>query len=172
MIEYTLDIDLPDRVFEHPTIIGMSQAACDVLSWPNVRSLYIKSWIIELIVLPQDLISFNVSIFYGSNFKACSPPHMHTLQKEQANGDYQNLVCVIMRERGLELQGAVDVLTSMLADRVQDYALLKRTLPSFGSEIDRELGRYLVELEHAVHGTIRWYYDCRSKPNHPAKARM
>jgi hypothetical protein len=91
---------------------------------------------------------------------------MHILQKEQADGDYQNFVCIIMNERGLDLQGAINLLTSMVAERVQDYASLKQIIPSFGSEIDRELGRYLVELEYDVYGSVRWYYDCRSKPNY------
>jgi len=36
MIEYSLDIDLPDHVFEHPTIRAMSDATNDLMTWPNV----------------------------------------------------------------------------------------------------------------------------------------
>jgi len=37
MIEYSLDLDLPDIVFQHPIIIGMSEATSDIMTWPNVR---------------------------------------------------------------------------------------------------------------------------------------
>ena len=39
MIEYSLDLDLPDFVFQHPTIIAMSEATNDIMTWPNVRIL-------------------------------------------------------------------------------------------------------------------------------------
>ncbi|THH09110.1 hypothetical protein EW146_g8788 [Bondarzewia mesenterica] len=127
MIEYSMDIDLPYYVFKDPVIIGMSEAATDVLTWPN------------------DLCSFN---------------------KEQADGDYQNLVCALMVERRVDLQTAIDLLTDMLSERVRDYANLKTKLPSFGREIDAQLVIYHKNLEHFVQGTIVWYYaSARYFPN-------
>ncbi|VDB95597.1 unnamed protein product [Peniophora sp. CBMAI 1063] len=87
------------------------------------------------------------------------PNDLCSFNKEQADGDYQNLICIIMAERGVDLQTAVDILTSMLAERVQDYADLKRKLPSFGSEIDARLATYHENLEHFVQGTVVWYYN-------------
>lgn len=81
-----------------------------------------------------------------------------SLQKEQSDGDFQNLVFCIMLERDCDLQAAVDILTGMLAQRVMDYAELKKQLPSFGSSIDSELARYLKALEQYVQGTVVWYY--------------
>ncbi|KAG6812292.1 hypothetical protein H0H92_003601 [Tricholoma furcatifolium] len=97
MVEYSLDLDIPSFVWEHPVIIGMSQATSDIMTWPN------------------DLCSFN---------------------KEQADGDYQNLVCVLQHAHNLELQEAVDLLTKMIDDRVHDYVKLKECMPSFGPDID------------------------------------
>ncbi|EIW80046.1 terpenoid synthase [Coniophora puteana RWD-64-598 SS2] len=119
MVEYSLDIDLPDYVFEHSTIRAMSDATNDMMTWPN------------------DLCSFN---------------------KEQANGDYQNLVFVIMNERRVDLQEAIDILTDMLSQRVDDYLALKASLPSFGSKVDHELSRYIEALEYFTQGTVLWYY--------------
>ena len=79
-------------------------------------------------------------------------------QKEQADGDYQNLVCCIMAERHLDLQGAVNLLTEMLTQRVEDYAKLRESLPSFGYEVDQTLSIYLKALEQFVQGTVVWYY--------------
>lgn len=36
MVEYSLDLDLPDEVFENPIIKGMSDATTDLMTWPNV----------------------------------------------------------------------------------------------------------------------------------------
>ncbi|EMD32718.1 hypothetical protein CERSUDRAFT_99095 [Gelatoporia subvermispora B] len=75
-----------------------------------------------------------------------------------AGGDFQNLVFHIMLERDCGLQTAVDILTGMLAQRVIDYAELKKQLPSFGPSVDSELARYLKALEQYVQGTVVWYY--------------
>jgi hypothetical protein len=85
------------------------------------------------------------------------------VQKEQAEGDYQNFVCVLMRERGLDLQGAVDTLTSMIASRVEEYARLRASLPSFGPLVDYHLARYLADIEHETYGFIRWCYESKSR---------
>ncbi|OAX38211.1 terpenoid synthase [Rhizopogon vinicolor AM-OR11-026] len=119
MIEYSLDLDLPDIVFENPIIKAMSDATNDLMTWPN------------------DLCSFN---------------------KEQSDGDYQNLVFCIMHERDVGLQEAINILTDMLNQRVNDYIKLKSQLPSFGADVDAELQRYLHALENFVQGTVLWYY--------------
>jgi hypothetical protein len=98
--------------------------------------------IVLIQTLLQDLCSFN---------------------KEQADGDYQNFICVLMHERGLDLQGAVYALTNMIAQRVRDYARLKASLPSFGAEVDVELAKYLAELEHETYASVRWYYESPSE---------
>lgn len=35
-IEYSLDLDLPDDVFENPIVQAMSDATNDLMTWPNV----------------------------------------------------------------------------------------------------------------------------------------
>jgi hypothetical protein len=80
-------------------------------------------------------------------------------QKEQAAGDYQNLICIIMHECQVDLQSAVNKVTSMILQRVQDYVRLKRQLPSFGADVDRQLSLYLKALEHEVHGYVQWCYE-------------
>ncbi|OSD03851.1 terpenoid synthase [Trametes coccinea BRFM310] len=120
MVEYSLDLQIPEHVWEHPVLQEMSKAMIDIMTWPN------------------DLCSFN---------------------KEQADGDFQNLVFCIMVERGTDLQNAVDILTDMLAQRVADYVRYKSQLPSFGSEVDSELARYNKALEQYTQGTIVWYYQ-------------
>ncbi|CDO69934.1 hypothetical protein BN946_scf184836.g8 [Trametes cinnabarina] len=141
MVEYSLDLQIPEHVWEHPVLQEMSKAMIDIMTWPN------------------DLCSFNV--------RRSAPTHLLTLsnrvpchpQKEQADGDFQNLVFCIMIERDTDLQNAVDILTDMLAQRVVDYMRYKSQLPSFGAEVDSELARYTKALEQYTQGTIVWYYQ-------------
>ncbi|KAI0753658.1 terpenoid synthase [Fomes fomentarius] len=119
MVEYSLDLQIPEYVWDHPILQEMSKAVIDIMTWPN------------------DLCSFN---------------------KEQADGDFQNLVFCIMLERDCNLQTAVDVLTEMQAQRVADYIRYKAQLPSFGPEVDAELARYNKAIEQYTQGTVVWYY--------------
>ena len=43
MVEYSLDLDVPDYVFDHPTIRAMSDATTDIMTWPNVRPVHLHS---------------------------------------------------------------------------------------------------------------------------------
>lgn len=85
-----------------------------------------------------------------------------SIQKEQADNDFQNLVFCVMLERNVDLQSALDIVTKMLATRVDDYAKFKAQLPSFGAEVDQELATYFKALEHYVQGTVVWYYESPS----------
>lgn len=38
IVEYSLDLDLPDEVFENPIIKAMSDATDDIMTWPNVSA--------------------------------------------------------------------------------------------------------------------------------------
>ncbi|RDX42205.1 terpenoid synthase [Lentinus brumalis] len=113
MVEYSLDLQIPEYVWDDPILQEMSKAVIDIMTWPN---------------------------------------------KEQADGDFQNLVFCIMVERDCDLQTAVDLLTDMLAQRVADYVCYKSQLPSFGPAVDAELARYNKAIEQYTQGTIVWYY--------------
>ncbi|KAI1783529.1 terpenoid synthase [Ganoderma leucocontextum] len=79
-------------------------------------------------------------------------------KKEQADGDFQNLVFCIMIERDCDLQTAIDILTDMLSQRVVDYEGCKAQLPSFEPEVDAELARYVKADEQYTQGTVVWYH--------------
>jgi hypothetical protein len=40
LIEYANNLNIPDEVMEHPFIIGLGEAANDLVTWSNVRSQY------------------------------------------------------------------------------------------------------------------------------------
>ncbi|KAH8930304.1 terpenoid synthase [Atractiella rhizophila] len=120
--EYSVDLDVPDYVFEHPVMKAMSDATDDILTWPN------------------DLCSFN---------------------KEQADGDYQNLISIIMADHKVDLQTALDMLVDMIAQRVQDYVNLKKQLPNWGPKVNAAVAKYNKYIEYMVQGCVVWYYSSR-----------
>ncbi|KAI0751983.1 isoprenoid synthase domain-containing protein [Fomes fomentarius] len=81
-----------------------------------------------------------------------------SFDKEQADGDYQNLVLSVMVERDCDLQTAIDVSTDMMRSRVEEYLGYKTQLPLFGDEVDAEVAKYVQGLEHYVQGCIVWNY--------------
>ncbi len=36
MVEYSLDLQIPEYVWEHPILQQMSKAVIDIMTWPNV----------------------------------------------------------------------------------------------------------------------------------------
>jgi hypothetical protein len=68
-----------------------------------------------------------------------------------------------MHERQVSLQIAVNTIAHMISQRVQDYVQLKKQLPSFGTNIDRQRELYLKSLEHEVYGSVLWYYESPSE---------
>jgi hypothetical protein len=142
MVEYALDIHLPDEVFEDPTLQALLVASNDLMTWPN------------------DVCSFNVR----AALPICRPASSQMfLQKEQADGDYQNLVACVMVQHKLGLQAGIDYVTQMVADRMEEYKQLKASLPSFSPSIDKELGRYITGVEDFLQGTVEWYYSYRKQ---------
>ena len=43
LIEYAYNLDLPDEVMEHPTILALGEAANDLVTWSNVSTVYFFS---------------------------------------------------------------------------------------------------------------------------------
>ncbi|KAI0702723.1 isoprenoid synthase domain-containing protein [Earliella scabrosa] len=83
---------------------------------------------------------------------------LFSFNKEQAEGDLQNIVFCVMAERICGLQDAVDTVTEMTVTRVADYLRLKAALPSFGAAVDAEVARYLKGLEYFAQGANVWHY--------------
>ena len=66
-IEYAANIDLPAHVIEHPTLVGLSNATNDLVSWANVSRSSLR--LIRVLSMhrpdhpisdPQDVLSYNV----------------------------------------------------------------------------------------------------------------
>lgn len=59
LIEYALDIDLPDHVIDHPVIKALNQGSNDLVTWSNVSSK-VKLFVCNMLI---------VSAFYRIYFR-------------------------------------------------------------------------------------------------------
>ncbi len=82
-----------------------------------------------------------------------------SLEKELGRGEVNNLVTVLRNEEGLTLQEAVDRAADMHNAEVHAFVRLSEHLPSYGAEVDANLGRYLSGLRARMRGVLDWTYE-------------
>jgi hypothetical protein len=134
LTEYGHNLDIPDDVMEHPLVHGMTVAANDWVSWTNVCSMCLSR---EQTLIPlQDIYSFN---------------------KEQAAGDHHNIVCVVMINKGLDVQSAIDYVGDLCEQTIHQFKENHRNLPSWGPIIDKEVGIYISGLKAWMIGNLYWF---------------
>ncbi|KAG2129186.1 isoprenoid synthase domain-containing protein [Suillus bovinus] len=77
---------------------------------------------------------------------------------EQSRGDvhWHNMVAVLMHERGLDLQGAIDYAGQMCQDAIQRFEYNRAMLPSWGAEVDRQVDIYVQGLQNIIVGPLHW----------------
>ena len=85
---------------------------------------------------------------------------IYSYNVEQARGDdLHNMVTVIMRERDVDVQGAMDYI-GVLHDRlVKSFLLAKDRLPSWGEPIDSQVARYVDGLGNWVRANYQWSFE-------------
>ncbi|KZP15764.1 terpenoid synthase [Athelia psychrophila] len=79
---------------------------------------------------------------------------------EQSKGDTHNMIPVVMHERGLTLQSAVDFVGDLCKksiDRFNDDRL--NNLPSWGPKVDREVAVYVGGLADWIAGSLHWSFE-------------
>ncbi|KAF9654288.1 terpenoid synthase [Thelephora ganbajun] len=82
---------------------------------------------------------------------------IYSYNKEQAGGhSANNLVTVIQQERGVDLQGAMDIAGDFLANYADEFNMWKDRLPSWGPEVDAAVSEYVKGMAACVRGYIEW----------------
>jgi hypothetical protein len=79
---------------------------------------------------------------------------------EQAAGHHaHNLVTVVMHEDSLSSQDALEWIGRYHADHLQNFNALKAKLPSWGSEIDRDVATYIEGIAQGIRGIDSWSFE-------------
>ncbi len=148
LIEYSLDLELPDAVVEHPVIVALNNGANDLVTWSNVSARLVA--IADPHLLPvankrsaqQDLFSYNV---------------------EQSRGDTHNMICVFMSNDGLSLQQAVDRIGDLCKQTIDTFIENQAQVPSSwgtddSDDIDKGVKLYVNGLREWIVGSLHWSF--------------
>ncbi|KAG1776326.1 isoprenoid synthase domain-containing protein [Suillus placidus] len=110
----------------------------EVLSHPVVMAL--EDAINDHVAWSNDILSYN---------------------KEQSYGDahLENIVAVLMNERGLDLQGAMDYAGQMCKDAIQRFDSNRARLPSWEEEVDRQVAIYVEGMQNWMVGSLHWHFN-------------
>jgi hypothetical protein len=69
------------------------------------------------------------------------------------------MIAVLMHEQDLDLQGVVDHLSRLCKSAVQRFEDNRAILPSWGEELDRQVGIYVEGLQNWIIGSLHWSFD-------------
>ena len=69
------------------------------------------------------------------------------------------MVTVIMHERDVDLQGAMDYIGELHEGLVKSFLLAKDRLPSWGEPVDSQVARYVHGLGNWVRANYQWSFE-------------
>jgi hypothetical protein len=70
-----------------------------------------------------------------------------------------NMIDVIMNERGLDLQSAVDFVGDLCKKSIDRFIEDRKNIPSWGAKIDRDVGVYVGGLADWIVGSLHWSFE-------------
>ncbi|KAF9237779.1 isoprenoid synthase domain-containing protein [Melanogaster broomeanus] len=76
---------------------------------------------------------------------------------EQSRGDPHNLIDVLMHDKGLDLQGAMDYAVGLCKGAIQRFEDNRGMLPSWGKELDQQVAIYVQGLQDWNVGSLHWH---------------
>lgn len=79
--------------------------------------------------------------------------------REQAKGDTHNMIVILMKHRGLDLQSSVDYVGDMCKQSIDRFIAERDRLPSWGPEIDEQVKIYVDGLADWIVGSLHWSFD-------------
>lgn len=82
---------------------------------------------------------------------------IYSYNKEQAGGhSANNLITVIQKERGVDLQAAMDIAGDFFVNYAEEFNMWEERLPSWGPEVDAAVSGYIKGIAACVRGYIEW----------------
>lgn len=95
----------------------------------------------------------------ASGFELMNKQDIFSYKVEQAKGDTHNMIPVIMMERGLDLQSAFNFVGDLCKQSIDRFNHDKNQLPSWGSQIDKDLDVYINGLASWIVGSLHWSFE-------------
>ncbi|KAL6306394.1 isoprenoid synthase domain-containing protein [Sparassis latifolia] len=107
----------------------------EVMDHPVIRGLGEAAN--DLVTWSNDIFSYNV---------------------EQSKGDTHNMIVVVQRQEGVDLQTAVDFVGDMCKQSIDRFSALREELPSWGPELDAQVETYVDGLRDWISGSLKWSF--------------
>nr|BDI63091.1 sesquiterpene synthase [Auriscalpium vulgare] len=100
------------------------------------------------------------SIYWAAADMVCWANDVYSYNMEQAKGHTgNNIVTVLMKAKGFDLQAASDYIGIYYAELMNRYIADKARLPSFGPSIDTDVQRYVTAMENWPIGNLVWSFE-------------
>lgn len=69
------------------------------------------------------------------------------------------MICVVMQQHQLDLQAAVDFVGEMCKQSIERFSTVRLHIPSWGTEIDRQVDLYVDGLADWIVGSLHWSFE-------------
>ncbi|KAK7463064.1 Sesquiterpene synthase 10 [Stygiomarasmius scandens] len=112
--------------------------------------------------LPQEVFddATFMEAYWAATDLVCWANDVYSYNMEQAKGHSgNNIVTVLMRARGYDLQEACDYIGHYFKKLMARFTSAKARLPSWGSNVDAEVAKYVDAMGHWVRGNLDWSFE-------------
>ncbi|CCL98860.1 uncharacterized protein FIBRA_00867 [Fibroporia radiculosa] len=135
LTEYAEDLRISDAVFKMPVLGQLRSNACNIVAWSYVC----------------------VCIPHAAHSPALTwdPQDIAAYARKHASGDTHNLIVVLMAERRLPLQGAMQAAGTLVKETVATFLENERFL----SDSSADVRRYIQGLRDVIVGSTYWLYE-------------
>jgi len=108
----------------------------DIMEYPGIKSLL--ALVAETVLLTNDMYSYNV---------------------EQARGDGHNIIPVVMKEKGTDLDGALDWVAETYEQVLSRFQSQSHMLPSWGPAMDPMVNDFVERMCFWIRGHDCWSFE-------------
>lgn len=134
-----------------------------ILMRPYTGGLYTDIELIDItegIYLPLHVRKNKIiqSLTLMTNNVVCWSNDIISYAKESKHYDVHNLVSTLLPTLP-SLQEAIDLAAEMTHAEIAAFVELEKQIPSFSSEIDKEVQRYIAVLRSWMRGNLDWAYE-------------
>ncbi|KZT07700.1 terpenoid synthase [Laetiporus sulphureus 93-53] len=112
--------------------------------------------------LPNEVFedSTFMRLYWDAADMVCWSNDVYSYNMEQARGiDGNNIVTVLMRQKGINLQTAADLVGEHFKELMEDFIATRDSLPSWGAPVDAVVSNYVRAMEHWVIGNLEWSFE-------------
>jgi len=101
-----------------------------------------------------------MTLYWAAADMVCWSNDVYSYNMEQAKGHSgNNIVTVIMRQKGVDLQTASDLVGEHYKTLMDRFLSVKNQLPSWGPSVDAIVTRYLKSMGHWIIGNLEWSFE-------------